>query len=203
MIYRRPIENPRRDKYANRRFGGGISKIWKFEGESGEWRSILRRRCGCSTGWRNGGRSSSWKGRGYSRKGGTTQKKRIEKAKPLEVGLDSGGGFPMENMSGPSLENTTEAHLAVLGNFRQQEDVKLYGHLPGYGDFQRYDLGQADILHQVAQRMYANFHKPSWGTLKHHLFSVNAPKKIFRGLKSLARNDKGRFETRTNVWQSS
>ena len=46
------------------------------------------------------------------------------------------------------------------------------------------------ILHHVAQRMYANFHKPSWRTLKHRLFSVKVPKEIFRKLKSISGNDK-------------
>ena len=38
--------------------------------------------------------------------------------------------------------STKESHLAVLDNFKHQEDVKLYGQLPDYGDFQCYDLGQ-------------------------------------------------------------
>ena len=44
------------------------------------------------------------------------KKKRREKAKPLEDGLDLSGEFPRENTLRPRLGNTTEAHLAVLGN---------------------------------------------------------------------------------------
>ena len=44
------------------------------------------------------------------------KKKRRGKATPLEVGLDLSGEFPRENTLRPRLGNTTEAHLAVLGN---------------------------------------------------------------------------------------
>ena len=88
-----------------------------------------------------------------------------------------------------SLENTKEAHLAVLGNFKHQEDVKLHGQLPDYDDFQGCDLGQEDISHHVAHGNYANFRKPPWRILKHHLFSANVPKKIPRRLKSIAGNE--------------
>ena len=102
-----------------------------------------------------------------------------------------------------SLVNTKEAHLVVLDDSEQQGDVKLYVQLHGYDDFRRYDLGQEDISRQVAQRIYANFHKPYWETLKLHLFSVGIPKKLFREIKSIGGNGKkGRFQTGKNVWQS-
>ena len=113
------------------------------------------------------------------------KKKRREKAKPLKFGLDSGGDFHMENMLMSSPENTKAAHLAALGNSGQKEDAELYGQLPCYGDFQCYELGHGGILHHVAQRIYANLHMPSCRTLKRRLFSVEDPKKIFRGLKSI------------------
>ena len=100
-----------------------------------------------------------------------------------------------------SLGNTKESHLVVLGNFKHQEGVKLYGQLPDYDDFQGYDLGQGAILHQVAQRIYANFHQPSWQTLKSHLFSVNAPKKIFRGLKSIDWVVKRTISNKNECWE--
>ena len=59
-----------------------------------------------------------------------------------------------------SLGNTKE-HLVVLEDSKQQEDVKLYGQLPDYGDFQGHDLGREDILLQIALMIYANFHRPS------------------------------------------
>ena len=62
--------------------------------------------------------------------------------------------------------------LVVLGDFKKQEDSKLYGRLPDYDDSQRYDFGQEDILRQVALRIYDNSHKPSWQTLKHHFLTV-------------------------------
>ena len=33
-------------------------------------------------------------------------------------------------------EGTKEAHLAVLEGLQKQEDVKLYGQLPDYDDFE-------------------------------------------------------------------
>ena len=76
-----------------------------------------------------------------------------------------------------SLEDTKEAHLAVLEDSKKQEDVELYGQLPHYDDFQGYDLGPDDILRQVALRIYDNPHRPSWQTSKHHVIAVKIPKK--------------------------
>ena len=106
--------------------------------------------------------------------------KRREKASPLEVELDSSGKLSMGNMLRASLGNTKESHLVISDDFEQREDVKLYSRLPDYNASKRYDLGKDDLLRQVAQRIYANFHKPTWRTLKHHLFSVRAPKKLSR-----------------------
>ena len=89
-----------------------------------------------------------------------------------------------------SLENTKVSHLVGLGHCNRQEGVELYGQLPDCGDFQCYDFGQGGILQHVAQRIYANFQNPSWETLKHHFLPANAPRGIFRELKSIARNDK-------------
>ena len=75
------------------------------------------------------------------------------------------------------LGNTKEVRQVVLENFKHQEDVKLYGQLPDYDDFQGYDLGKEDILRQIALGIYSNFHMPSWETMKHHLFTVKIPKK--------------------------
>ena len=71
------------------------------------------------------------------------------------------------------MEDTKEAHLVVLEDYKKQEDVKLYGQLPDYDDFQGYDMGEEDVLRQVGLRIYANFHKPTWKTLKHHLLRQN------------------------------
>ena len=81
-------------------------------------------------------------------------------------------------MSKSSLGNTTEAHLVVLDDSKQREDVKLYSQLPDYDDFRCYDLGREDLLRQVTRRIYANFHKPSRRTLKTHLFPAGAREKL-------------------------
>ena len=66
--------------------------------------------------------------------------------------------------------------------------METYSHLPGYREFQRYGLGIDAVLSQIAQKIYANSHKPSWQTLKRHLFTVGIPKKLFRGIKIIAEN---------------
>ena len=81
------------------------------------------------------------------------------------------------------LGDTKEAHLAVLGDYEKQEDVKLYVQLPDYDGSQRYDMGKDDNLRQVALRIYANSHKPSWRTSKHHLCAAKITKKLFKQIK--------------------
>ena len=77
-----------------------------------------------------------------------------------------------------TLGNTKEARPAVLADFEKREDMKLYGELPYYDDPQRYDLGKDGISRQIALRIYDNPHRPSWQTLKHHLFAVKSQKHI-------------------------
>ena len=76
--------------------------------------------------------------------------KRREKALPLEVELDSSREFAMQNISRSSLGNTKEAHLVVLDDFEQKEDVKLYSQLPDYDDFRGYDLSADEQLERAA-----------------------------------------------------
>ena len=90
--------------------------------------------------------------------------------------MDLSGKPARRNMPKSSLGNTKEVHRAILENSKQQEDVKLYGQLPDYDDFQRYDLRQEDILRQIAMGVYANFHRPSWKTPKHHLLMIKIQK---------------------------
>ena len=73
-------------------------------------------------------------------------------------------------MSRSSIGNKQEARLAVSDKVKQKEDVKLHIQLPDYDDFQGYDLGMEGALHQVLRQIYANFHMPSWRTLKHRFF---------------------------------
>ena len=89
-----------------------------------------------------------------------------------------------------SLESGEEAHIVFLDNSKHQEDVKLRTQLPDYGDFQGYDLGVGDTLNRAGRRIFANFHKPSWQTLKHHLLPAETPKELVRGLNAIAENDK-------------
>ena len=115
---------------------------------------------------------------------------RREKAKPLEVELDLSGKFHRKSMAMSSLENEKKRISAVSEKFKQKEDVEMYIQLPDYGDFQGYDLGPGDTLNQVGRKIYANFRKPSWQTLKHHLFSAKVTKKLFREIKANGENDK-------------
>ena len=108
---------------------------------------------------------------------GRPRSTRRSKALQWEVEMDLSGKAPRRNMLKSSLGNTKDAHLVCLEDFEQKSDVKLYGQLPDYDDFQVYDLAQEDILRQIALGIYANFHRPSWGTLKHHLLTVKIPKK--------------------------
>ena len=71
----------------------------------------------------------------------------------------------------------------------------MYTQLPDYDDCQGYDRGVCGNLSQVDRGIYANFHKPSWQTWKHHLLTAKNRKESFRELKSVAGNGKnGDFE---------
>ena len=50
-----------------------------------------------------------------------------------------------------SLWDTKEENGAVLRNSKHQDDVKLHGEFPRYGDSRRYDLWQEGILRQIAR----------------------------------------------------
>ena len=82
------------------------------------------------------------------------------------------------------------ARVFSVHDFKHQEDLKTYSQLPYYDDLQGYDLGVGGILSQIAHKIYANSHNPSWKTLKHHLFMAKIPKKRFRDLKAISGNDK-------------
>ena len=66
----------------------------------------------------------------------------------------------------------------------------MYIKLPDYDESKCYDLGRGNTVNQVARKIYANFHKPSWQTLKHHSFSAKVPKRFVREIKAIAANDK-------------
>ena len=94
-----------------------------------------------------------------------------------------------------SLENENEARIVPANDFKQKEDLKMYIQLPYYDDFQGYDLGVDGILGRIAHQIYANFHKPSWQTLKHRSIMEKIPKELSKELKSGPENDKkGEFK---------
>ena len=68
-----------------------------------------------------------------------------------------------------------EKHTIPAGDFKQQEDLKMYGQLPDYDGFRGYDLGIDSGLGRVDGKIYSNFHMPSWRTLKRHLFLAGGP----------------------------
>ena len=82
-----------------------------------------------------------------------------------------------------NLEESNEVNAVLRSEFSQQEDVKLYSQLPDYDEFRGYDLGIDEQLELAATLIFANFHKPSWQTLKHHLFTAKVPQKLFRKIK--------------------
>ena len=110
------------------------------------------------------------------------QKKRRKKAEPLDVKIDLGGKYSFTNMLRSNLEESKEANAVLRSEFSQQEDVKLYSQLPDYDDFRGYDLGIDEQLESAASLIFANFRKPSWQTLKRHLFTAKAPRKLIREL---------------------
>ena len=79
----------------------------------------------------------------------------------------------------------------------------MYSQFPDYGDFQIYDLGVGAILSQIDQEIYANPHKPSWGTSKRRLFMAEIAMKLFREIRNIDGAIKGRYPTGKDVWESS
>ena len=80
---------------------------------------------------------------------------------PLEVELDLSGKFHMGNMPKSDLGGEKEDHTISVGNFKQHEDLKMYGQLPDYDEFQGYDMQIDSDLSRTDETIYANFHKSS------------------------------------------
>ena len=66
----------------------------------------------------------------------------------------------------------------------------MYIRLPDYDDCQCYDLGADGILSRIGHKIYPNFRKQSWETLKHHLLMAKIPKKLPKEIKAVSGNDK-------------
>ena len=91
-------------------------------------------------------------------------------------------------MSG--LENENESHMVSVIGFKHHGGLKMRIQLPDYDDFRRCDLGAGGNLSQIAHKIDANIHKPSWGILKHRMFMAEIAKKISEEPKAVAENDK-------------
>ena len=73
------------------------------------------------------------------------------------------------------LGKENKAHTILVENFKHREDLKMYGGLPDYEEFQGFYLRIDSELSQIDEKIYADFHKPSRKTSKRHLFLVWAP----------------------------
>ena len=86
-------------------------------------------------------------------------------------------------MTNPGLEGEKESHTALVVNSTQKEDSEMYSQLPDYDVFQWYYMEIDAAVSQIAQKVYANFHKPSWQTSKRHSLMAKIAKKLLRGAK--------------------
>ena len=127
-------------------------------------------------------------------RGGEEKRNDTKEEKRKRIALGSRTRLEWEiyqgNMMSASLENENGARMVVVNGFKPQEDLKMYSQLPDYDDFQGYDLGVGGIPSQIAHKIYANFHKPSWRTLRHRLFIGGIPGKLSKWIKFAAENDK-------------
>ena len=113
------------------------------------------------------------------------------------------------------LEKENKAHTILVENFKHREDLKMYGGLPDYEEFQGFYLRIDSELSQIDEAIYANFHKPSWRGLNRHLFLSGITTKLLRHLKILSVDDtkdefkqermfgrveKSRLQTRLTIW---
>ena len=89
-----------------------------------------------------------------------------------------------------SIENPQDANQVLLDQFKIQEGDKMYIQLPAYDDFQSFDLPNEMELSAISERISAGFAPPSRLTLKHHLFNMRVPKKLFKAIRENATNDK-------------
>ena len=83
-----------------------------------------------------------------------------------------------------------DVNLVLLGEFMIREDVKMYNRLPVYAYCLRFDLSNEIELSAISSRLSEGFAKPSWITLKHHLFNTHIPKNLFNAIRKLFANDK-------------
>ena len=89
-----------------------------------------------------------------------------------------------------SLRNPKEVSQALIGEHKIREDVGMYSQLPGYDRFGGFDLSNESDLAPISKRIYEEFAKQPRLILKHHLFSSNIPKKLFKSISEISLNDK-------------
>ena len=59
----------------------------------------------------------------------------------------------------------------------------MYSQLRDYDECHGFGLSGETDLTAISYRIYERFSKPSWLTLKHHLFAMRIPNKLFRDLR--------------------
>ena len=83
-----------------------------------------------------------------------------------------------------------EVNRELLGDFKIQEDVKMYMQLPDYDDLRGLDLPGETDLTGISKRIYGGFGKPSWLTLKRHLFRPHIQTQLFKAISEICIQDK-------------
>ena len=86
--------------------------------------------------------------------------------------LDSGGVFVSENSQFYPRRRKGGDQL-LLGEFKIQENVKIFGQLRDFDYFRRFDLEEEGYLSTVSKRIYGGFRKPFRQTTKHRLFNMH------------------------------
>ena len=111
------------------------------------------------------------------------QEERRKKAGPLEVEIYLSGKYSFANMIRSNLEESNEANAVLRSEFPQQEDVNCIVNYQIPMIFGGYNLGIDEQVEQAATLIFANFHKPSWRTLKHHLSQQRCHRNYFGELR--------------------
>lgn len=86
--------------------------------------------------------------------------------------------------------DTQAANRVLLDALKIPEGVEMYMQLPDYYDFHGFDLPSKADLSAISKRIYEGFAKPSWPTLKHHLFIAHIQKKSFKAIMGICSQDK-------------
>ena len=75
-------------------------------------------------------------------------------------------------------------------NLRFDGMLKMLSRLPGCYDFRGCDLSIGSDLALSSDRIYEGFAKPSWVTIKRHLFRTHIPKKSLKDVREIPPIDK-------------